>query len=261
MGRLEQHLKNGLKNGYNQNQVFHTSFAGNKNSIVEYLLTANVAQQLIEWNKEEKNDYSLYLEYPTEKFFKNAFLPYMDIGDGLFDVGITHPEVIKSLKNNTSIRKGRIDIVICKGESNYSDFRKSIFGIELKGINPDYKKVIDDIKRLVLAIEMSDEDTSFNNSIEAGYCLFIKRLGGNKTISTETSLKQAMEKSIGYLKKMIDERIEKTSTKIDLITDIIKNKPAEEYNDLINREELTADVVSEGTQIMFSVLIKITREK
>lgn len=259
MTDLEQNLKEGLRNGYNQNQVLHTSFIDNETSIVEYLLTVNVAQQLIEWNSKKNYDYSLYLEYPTEKFFKNAFVPYMEVGDGLFDNEIIHPEVTKSLRDNEDIRTGRIDLVVCKEKLGYSDFKESLVGIELKGLNPSLEKVIEDIDRLVLAIEMSDTDKKFENSIQSGYCLHIKKLGGDKRLSTKDTLEKAMAKSIENLKKVIGEKAKKTSAKIDVVTDIVSIKTKEDFDKQGNKEDVTADEVAEGTKIVFSVLIKITR--
>ena len=69
MDDLEQYLFKGLRKAIIKPN-FSASFIDNKSSIVEYLLTVNVAQQLIDWNERYDNTYSLYLEYPTELFFK-----------------------------------------------------------------------------------------------------------------------------------------------------------------------------------------------
>lgn len=256
MTDLEKHLKDGLRNGYYQNQVLHTSSIDNETSIIEYLLTVNVAQQLIEWNKEKNWEYSLYVEYPTEKFFKNAFLPYMEVGEDLFDTDIIHPQVTKSLKDNEDIRTGRIDLVVCREKIKFSDFKETLVGLEFKGINPNLDKVIKDIDRLVLAIEMSDPE--FQNSIQSGYCLYIKKLGGDKRLSTKETLGKAMGKSIENLKKVINEKATKTSATIDVLTDVVSIKTKEDFEAQGNKEDLTADEVAEGSKIVFSVLIKIT---
>lgn len=259
MTDIEKHLKDGLRNGYNQNQVLHTSYIDTETSIVEYLLTVNVAQQLIEWNKEEKWNYSLYLEYPTEKYFKNAFLPYMQVGDDIFDIDIIHPEVTKSIKDNEDIRTGRLDLVVCKEKLGFTDFKESLVGIELKGLNPNLDKVVEDIDRLVLSIEMQDDN--FENSITAGYCLHIKKLGGDKRLSTKTTLENAMQKSIENLEKVINAKAKKkTTTNIEVITEILSIKTSEDFAQQGNKDDLTADEVAEETKIVFSVLIKITRQ-
>jgi hypothetical protein len=257
MTDIEHHLKEGLKNGYNQNQVLHTSYFDNETSIVEYLLTVNVAQKLIEWNSEKSYSYSLYLEYPTEKFFKNAFLPYMEVGDGIFDIDIIHPEVTKSIKDNDDIRTGRIDLVVCKEKLGFTGFKESLIGIELKGLNPSLDKVVEDIERLVLSIEM--KDGKFENSIQAGYCLHIKKLGGDKRLSTEKTLESAMQKSIENLENVIKAKVKTTTTKIAVLSEVVSKMTCEEFAQQANQKDLTADEVAEGTKIVFSVMIKITR--
>ena len=253
---IEKHLDEGLKNGYNQNQILHTSYIDNATSIVEYLLTVNVAQKLIDWNEENGWIYSLYLEYPTEKYFKNAFLPYMEVVENIFDMNIIHPQVAKSLIENNDIRTGRLDLVVCKEKMGFYDFKESLIGIELKGINPGFEKVIEDINRLVLAIEMKDD--KFNNSIQSGYCLHIKKLGGDKKLSTKKDLEKAMNKSIENLKNVIKLNVKKTTAKINITSNIISMKTTEDFSEDANKEDLTADEVAEGTKIVFSVMIKIT---
>ena len=257
MTDIEKHLKIGLHTGYNQNQVLHTSYIDRETSIVEYLLTVNVAQQLIEWNTEKHWCYSLYLEYPTEKFFKNAFLPYMQVGDNIFDIDIIHPEVTKSIKNNKSIRHGRVDLAVCAEKTDFSDFKESLIGIEIKGINPSTDKVIEDIERLVQAIEMRDDN--FDNSIQACYCLHIKKLGGDKRISSKASLEKAMQKSIENLDRVIKSKFKTTSTQIELFGEIISIMTSENFSKQGNVEDLSFSEVAEGTKIVFSVIIKISR--
>jgi hypothetical protein len=256
MDDLEQYLFKGLRKGYNQNQILHTSFIDNKSSIVEYLLTVNVAQQLIDWNERYDNTYSLYLEYPTELFFKNAFLPFMDVGNDIFNKNTIQPKVLKSLNEKEEIRTGKIDLVVSKGKIGYGDFKESVIGIELKRINPNLTKVLEDIKRLVIAIELEDED--FNNSIQSGYCIFIKRLGGNRRPSREQALEKAMRKSIKHITTKIKANIKTTKAKINIHNELIDIKTLE-YFKAQNREDLSSDEVAEETKVVFSVLVRISR--
>jgi hypothetical protein len=258
MSDIEQHLKKGLINGYNQNQILHASYVNNDTSITEYLLTVTVAQQLIEWNEENHYLYSLYLEYSTEKFFKNAFLPYMEVGNNIWDMGIIHPEVIKSIKENEDIRTGRIDLAVCKAHVGYGDFKDSLMGIELKGINPNLNKVIEDVQRLVLSIEM--KDVTFGNSIQTGYCLFVKKLGGDKRLSSKEALVRAMSKSIENLDKVIKAKVKTSTANIEVLKEIIEIKTKEDFDKMGNKEEITSNEVAEETKIVYSVLIKITRQ-
>ena len=255
---IEHYLIDGLSIGYNQNQVLHTAYINNETSIVEYLLTVNVAQKLIEWNESQKWNYSLYLEYPTDKFFKNAFLPYMQVGDDIFDSDIIHPEVTKSIKQNDKIRTGRIDLVVCKEKSGFIDFKESLIGIELKGLNPNLDKVVEDIDRLVLPIEM--EDDKFENSIQAGYCLHIKKLGGDRRLSTQVVLESAMNRSIKNLENVIKSKVKTSTTKIEVKSEVVSIKSSEDFAKQGNTKDITADEVAEGTKIAFSILIKIERK-
>lgn len=258
METIEKYLVNGLRNGYTQNRVLHTSYLDNESSIIEYLLTVNVAQELIEWNSNNSYSYSIFLEQATETFFKSAFLPYMEVGNDIFDMKIIHPEVLKSIDTNTDIRVGRLDLAVCREKGGFLNYKESLVGIELKGINPNIDKVIADVKRLVLAIEMKDD--KFKNSILKCYCLHIKKLGGDKRLSKKTDLENAMHKSIVYLKDAIAKKATFTTTTFDLTPHIIDIKTVEDFNAQGNKEDLSADEVAEGTKIVYSVIIKIERK-
>lgn len=117
---LLKYLTKGLKQGYNQNIALRTDMLEENSNITEYLLTVNVAQKLIEWNESENWQYSINLEYDSKQFFKNAFLPYMYKGDGIFDLSLIHPQIPKHS------REGRIDIGVCREASQYFDHLESI---------------------------------------------------------------------------------------------------------------------------------------
>ena len=183
----------------------------------------------------------------------------MQVGENIFDFDFIHPEVTKSIKDNEDIRKGRLDLVVCKEKLGITDFKESIVGIELKGLNPNLDKVVEDIDRLVLSIEMQDKN--FKNSIRAGYCLYIKKLGGDTKISTKANLENAMQKSSENLLRTINAKAKKkTTTNIEVITEILSIKTSEDFAQQGNKDDLTADEVAEGTKIVFSVMIKITRQ-
>jgi len=260
MTSLEKHMTTGLCNGYNQKQTLHAAYYDSDLDIVEYLLTVNVAQALIAWNGENGMKYSLFLEYPTDKFFKNAFVPYMIVGDDIFDTTVIHPLAAQQIDKRQDIRQGRLDLAVCQGAVNMSDFKSSVIGIELKGINPSTEKVFEDIDRLVLALTM--EDDKFENSIQAGYCLHIKKLGGNKRASTEKNLKNAMDGSIKRLRNSVSGRLASKfpSIQAEILSEVIELNSSENFTPSANQEEeWTYDEVAERTYIVCAVLIKLTR--
>jgi hypothetical protein len=257
---LEKHMTTGLRNGYNQKLTLHADYYDSDLDIVEYLLTVNVAQTLSIWNQENGMKYSLFLEYPTGKFFKNAFVPYMIVGDNIFDTTVIHPLAAQQLDKRQDIRQGRLDLAVCQGAVGMSDFKSSVVGIELKGINPSTEKVFEDIDRLVLALTM--EDKKFANSIQAGYCLHIKKLGGSKRASTENNLKNAMDGSINRLRSSVSAHLVSTSPSIqaEILSEVIELNSSENFTPSAGQEqEWTYDEVAERTYIVSAVLIKLTR--
>ena len=70
-----------------------------------------------------------------------------------------------------------------------------------------------------------------------------------------------MQKSIENLEKVINAKAKKkTTTNIEVITEILSIKTSEDFAQQGNKDDLTADEVAEETKIVFSVLIKITRQ-
>lgn len=257
---LDQHMVTGLRKGYVQKQTLHAAYYDSDLDIVEYLLTVNVAQTLIDWNFGNGMNYSLFLEYPTDKFFKNAFVPYMIVGDDIFDTTIIHPLAAKQIDKREDIRQGRLDLAVCQGAVGISDFKSSVVGIELKGINPRTEKVLEDIDRLVLALTMKDDN--FENSIQVGYCLHIKKLGGNKRASTKQSLTNAMDGSIDKLRNCVSGHVASTSSgiQVEVIAEVIDLTSSEDFTSSADQEESwTYDEVAERTNIVSAVLIKLAR--
>lgn len=261
----------GLRLGYNQNTVLRTEFNDNSKSIIEYLLTVNVAQQLIECNKNDNGwGYAINLEYDVEEFLKNAFLPYRIVG-GLFDSEIIHPTIKDFLKEekekerkDREFRYGRIDIGISQENNSFSDYKESISGIELKGINPTTESVTKDVERLVKAMELSDG--KFDNSITECYCLHVKKLGGDKNLSKESVLKNAKKKSLSDLEKSLRASIDFSKKDIDIKilsedSDNFEFKSVNDFRDHPFINDLTTYEVGRETKVVYGVIIKIFRKK
>lgn len=270
MDNIEKYLMNGLRWGYKQNTILRTEYNDNSKSIIEYLLTINVAQALIEWNEKEAHwCYAINLEYNVEEFLKNTFLPYR-IEGGLFDSRIIHPKIYdflleekgKDIKDK-EFRYGRIDIAICKENISFSGYKESISGIEIKGINPSTASVICDIQRLVKVMEL--EDNYFENSLKECYCLHIKILGGDKNLSKEDGLKNIKIRSLRELEKSIGESIDFASKKVDFQVisgdeDNFYFKSVKDFQFHPFKNDLTTYEVGLETKIAYGVLIKIFRK-
>lgn len=251
---LLKYLIQGLYQGYNQNIVLRTDMLEENSKIIEYLLTVNVAQKLIEWNESEGWQYSINLEYDSKQFFKNAFLPYMHKGDGLFDLTLVHP----SIPNHS--REGRIDIGVCREVRNFYDHLESVYGIELKGINPNYDSVISDVKRLVESLEMKDDN--FDNSIQSGFSLFVRNLGGQKTLSSKESLLKSKKRVLNELKTKIKSEITLNTTDFKIYSKDFSLRSTEDFADYDEEylEELTTYEIGRDTKIVFGVIIEIFRK-
>lgn len=254
--KFESFLFEGLHSGYNQNLELQTSYY-QVESVTEYLLTVVVAQRLLDWSRENGRHYSINLEFSSLEFFKQAFLPYMMVGD-IFDIQTIHPEVLTLISSNVEIRVGRIDIVVNKENHKYDNFKESIFGVELKGINPAQEDVFEDILRLILALKLNDP--KFENSILAGYCLHIKVLGGNQRISKDKSLEDAKAKYIENLQKSVNDKfVLYPEVKMEVSSRLIFKHSSEEISAQGNKDDYDSYRVGLETKIVFAVMIKIDR--
>lgn len=212
MENLKKTIINSIESGYKQNLYLLSSDNERQNKIREYLLTVNVAQFLLDWNKE--HIYKIHLEYPISEFYNNAFVPAKYEGNGIFDMKLInredHTKNIPQRQKSKNISQQKIDIVITEEGQGIVSFRESIVGIELKGINQKKNLVIADVERLANA--MIEKDKISNNGITCCYCVFLIRIDNDKTILTE---------------KILKTKLESVKTKWDKECSILKNKYAE----------------------------------
>jgi hypothetical protein len=154
-------IKKGLIKGYRENLLLLSSYNDFVDQVREYLLTVNVAQQLLEWNNQHL--YKINIEYPVFSFYNNAFLAYYwDITD-IFNMSIIRREEGLS---PTDKRYQKIDIAITQEQSgdNASTHERTLVGIELKGINKNETEIIRDAERMAKAMVLKDK--SSENSIK-----------------------------------------------------------------------------------------------
>ena len=168
MQNIEKYIIKGIKKAYSENLQLHSIFDNFTHKVREYLLTVNVAQQLIEWNK--RFEYKIFIEYPLKNFSENAFIPNKIVGDSIFNQTLLQRN---SKHAETKRLSQQIDLAITKEESNISIFNRSIVGIELKGINKQISLILKDIERLCKLMVKKDEISE--NSIELCYSAFLKR--------------------------------------------------------------------------------------
>ncbi|MCW3111461.1 MAG: hypothetical protein JWQ09_5967 [Segetibacter sp.] len=171
MEQLEivENIKIGLAKGYKQNLLLISPYNDFIDDIREYLLTVNVAQQLLGWDKQ--HNYKIQIEYPVSSFYSNAFPAYDWEFTDIFDMAIIsrQPEHSPTKKFHQ-----KIDIAITHESLDNSDKHdRSLIGIELKGINKNESEIIKDAQRLAKAMLLKDKIA--DNSIKFCFCGFLKR--------------------------------------------------------------------------------------
>lgn len=170
---LKEVIEKGLKKGYWQNLELLSLYTEFVDEVREYLLTVNVAQQLLEWNK--SHEYKIRIEYGVLHFYNNAFQSHRWVGD-LFNLTLISRQ---SGHSPTDKNCQKIDIAITKEElgDHASEHERTLVGIELKAINTFDSDIIKDAVRLAKA--MVRKDRIGENSIKFGFCGFLNRLDAN----------------------------------------------------------------------------------
>lgn len=186
MKEIESFIIQGVRNAYQENKTLKTSYHSFHGDIVEYLITVNIGQELIKWNAANGWNQSISLEFDLNEFLSNAFettIEWIDIWNSKIIAPAT-----KSLDINDS---GRLDIAVFDHED------RSLYPIEVKGINSSYDKITEDVERIAKLVSAVNGEPE--NSIQAGYCTFMRYLGGEVRISSKDSLKKATDKILSEL--------------------------------------------------------------
>lgn len=177
---LKENLKTGIARGYMQNLLLLSSYNNFIDQVREYLLTVNVAQQLLEWNNQHL--YKIQIEYPISLFYENAFIRTDWIAPDIFNMSI-----VERLRGHSPTEKlhQKIDIAITQEQQNtsFSTDERTIVGIELKGINKNQADIINDAERMCNAMLRTDPISP--NSIEICFCGFIKRFDKAEELVTK----------------------------------------------------------------------------
>ena len=177
---VKEQIKIGLIKGYKQNLLLLSSFSDFIEQVREYLLTVNVAQQLLEWN--EKHNYKIQIEYTIFQFYNNAFLAHdLNIKD-IFDMALIQRQTGHS---PTDKLNQKIDIAITQEQTCNSGFshERTVCGIELKAINKNENEIISDARRMSNAMIRTDNVSP--NSIEFCFCGFLIRFDKGEEMVTD----------------------------------------------------------------------------
>lgn len=187
LSELKESIKAGLIKGYRQNVLLLSAHTGFIDNVREYLLTVNIAQQLIEGCSPADK---IHIEYPASLFYENAFDRLKVEGDMFSSSIIKRRE--NHFKGNRSHDK--IDLAITKGvqESSYFTEDRVLVGIEVKGINKSKKNIKNDAIRLSDAMITTDVVSS--NSIKFGICCFLMRLDKEKEMITNNIISERTDK-------------------------------------------------------------------
>ncbi|WJS93385.1 hypothetical protein NYQ10_14925 [Flavobacterium johnsoniae] len=237
---IEQ-IKIGLTKGYNQNLLLLSSSSYFIEQVREYLLTVNVAQQLLEWNK--YHNYKIQLEYPILQFYNNAFLSHdLDVTD-IFNMVLLQRQTGHSPTNKLN---QKIDIAITREETDFQAFSqdRTICGIELKAINKTDNEIINDAKRMGSAMTLTDNISS--NSIQYCFCGFLRRFDKCEELVTDIFIKTKIIQeqnrwdsictnlSIEFSTLNFSvEKFDVVNTSLELIADI-HNKMGSDFSEVAN---------------------------
>jgi hypothetical protein len=241
INQIKDNIIKGLTKGYKQNLLLLSSYNDFIDQVREYLLTVNVAQQLLDWNQDHM--YKIQIEYPVFHFYNNAFIDYdWDVKD-LFDMAIIQRQ---SGHSPTEKLNQKIDIAITQEQSgnNASTHERTLSGIELKGINQSEDEIIKDAKRMSNAMLRTDPISP--NSIEFCYCGFLRRFDKGEEMVTDNFIqnKIAVEQNrwnvicnnLATEYSTLDFYVEKfdiVNTPLELIADIHKQMETE-YSEVAN---------------------------
>lgn len=179
--QVKEQIKSGLIKAYKQNLLLLSSYSEFSEQVREYLLTVNVAQQLLEWN--ERHLYKIQLEYPVLYFYSNAFLSHEIEAKDIFNMILLQRQPGHS---PTEKLHQKIDIAITQEQSTNSlsyEQERSLCGIELKAINKNEIEIIGDARRLSNAMILTDNISP--NSIEFCFSAFLRRFDKSEIMVTE----------------------------------------------------------------------------
>jgi len=246
-------VHHGLSNGYKQNLLLLSSYENFAKDIREYLLTVNVAQSLLGWNR--NHDFQIRIEYPILHFYNNAFVESIDQSPDIFTTKIAQRRTDHS---PTNALHQKIDIAIVRLENAYiGDQERTVIGIELKGPNIKTNDILDDIRRMARAMGLTDRIS--DNSIKFCFSGFIIEFDNSKIIDEVVAAKNVQETYVRWESLCRELNAEFPALEFSFNHSVIESIPLEMIEEL--HRELDSDYaeVASKTGLVISGLVEIKR--
>lgn len=254
VNEIENHIKQGLINGYKDNILFTQNYSDLQSRIIEYLIVVNVAQELKEYCF--KHGIEINLEYSLNDFYNNAF-PLARIEGGIFD------SKLLNRKNHSpeDSKSKRLDIVLTTEtafDGITSSSKKSFAGIEIKAINQSNKKIKQDVIRLSKALSLKDPISE--NYIKAGFACFFKRFDRENIILSKKEFDAKAKREVAKWETYFEELGKIYKELRFTITEIkVTNLPVEEYIAYFKEEQHDYSQVAQSTGFINAYIIRIDR--
>ena len=253
---IKKNIQKGLTNGYNQNLLLLSSYNDFIDQVREYLLTVNVAQQLLDWNHHHL--YQIRIEYPILHFYNNAFAAYEWQVKSIFEM-----DIIQRLPGHSPTDKlqQKIDIAVTQEQTgaNASRNERTLSGIELKGINKSEDEIISDAKRMSIAMLRTDPVSI--NSIEFCFCGFLRRFDKSKQMVTDTFIQQkTTDEQNRWNKVCADLAAIYPALDFDAEMFEIVNTPVNKIADFHKQMDSDYAEVANDTGIVVGYILTITRK-
>ena len=252
---IKDTIQKGLTKGYNQNLLLLSSYNDFIDQVREYLLTVNVAQQLLDWSS---HTYRIQIEYPVYHFYNNAFAAYEWDVKSIFEM-----DIIQRQPGHSPTEKlhQKIDIAITQEQTgtNASSNERTLSGIELKGINKSEDEIIRDAKRMSIAMLRTDPVS--NNTIEFCFCGFLRRFDKSREVVTETFIQQKINNEQSRWDKVCAD-LAATYPALDFETekfDIIST-PVDKVAEFHKQMDSDYSEVANDTGLVVGYILTITRK-
>lgn len=106
------------------------------------------------------------------------------------------------------------------------------------------------------------KDKNFDNSIQKGFSLFIRNLGGQKARSSKNSLSKSKERVLAEIKNKLTSEFAFNTTDFKIFSKDFSIKSTEDFADYDDEylKELSTYEVGRDTKIVFGVIIELFRK-
>lgn len=247
---MKKILLSGMQNTYYGLMRFDDYNYSIKSKVIEYIFTVGIAKEILENIKSLPANSTINLEFPSNLFVEHAFDLF------LYKQNKNKPfiqrEFVRRLEHK-SVRKGRIDIAVLTKYPGVL-WKRSLFGIEVKGVNPSIKALKKDFDRLEKAL--LEEDPIGENSIKECYLVFLKRFDNPKKLFDRADLVQALkdyDKILGEFRN---------NTKLDIQIDYndVHTEFSEDYAKSIPEDDLDYSDVAANSGSIGCFIITMKRK-